>query len=460
MLRWIRVATLVLPMLGYAWPALAQQELPRPEPPRPAESPQLGGTVPSWLQRWSRVNQRSSTLVKAVFRDVIANARGCTVQITSNGKLTALGAIVSPDGFVLTKASEVHGDIRCTLPRGGEYSAIVVGVREDYDLAMLKIAAQDLPMVSWCTEPEPEPGSWLATPGGEPIPVAIGVVSASARKIAPHRSVLGILLAPSESGPQVTHVLPASGAAIAGLRVGDIVVSVNDKTVAEAPDLMAHIQHVKPGEKVTLQVLRADDPLQIVATLGAADASEEARRTKFQQGLGRELSKRNAGFPAALQHDSVLRPWDCGGPLVNLNGQVVGLNIASADRVTSYAIPTSEILPLLPKLMSGELAPADSHTRWRAFLSQASQLQASLAKHEQQLQQLQGLITSAEASGRTAKAVLEKQQDDAAAQSQFAQARQQYQQARAEISKVEAGVTQLRQKLATLPTSGFELATP
>ena len=32
-------------------------------------------------------------------------------------------------------------------------------------------------------------------------------------------------------------------------------------------------------------------------------------------------------------------PADCGGPLVNLDGKVVGMNIARAGRTESYAIP-------------------------------------------------------------------------------------------------------------------------
>ena len=64
-----------------------------------------------------------------------------------------------------------------------------------------------------------------------------------------------------------------------------------------------------------------------------------------------------AGFPAALQHDTVLRPKDCGGPVVDLNGHVVGLNIARAGRTATYVLPTEVILPLLDDLKSGKLPP-------------------------------------------------------------------------------------------------------
>jgi serine protease Do len=70
--------------------------------------------------------------------------------------------------------------------------------------------------------------------------------------------------------------------------------------------------------------------------------------------MGSELSQRRAGFPVVLQHDGVIRPTDCGGPLVDLDGRVVGINIARAGRVESYAVPSEAVIPLLGDLMAGK----------------------------------------------------------------------------------------------------------
>jgi serine protease Do len=75
--------------------------------------------------------------------------------------------------------------------------------------------------------------------------------------------------------------------------------------------------------------------------------------------MGGPLSVRSADFPLVLQHDTVLRPIDCGGPVCDLSGKVVGVNIARAGRVESYAIPADQITGLLPDLMSGKLAPKE-----------------------------------------------------------------------------------------------------
>jgi serine protease Do len=76
--------------------------------------------------------------------------------------------------------------------------------------------------------------------------------------------------------------------------------------------------------------------------------------------MGGALSDRRNGFPIILQHDAALRPSDCGGPLVDLDGKVVGINIARAGRTETYAAPTQAVLPLLYDLMSGKLAPKRS----------------------------------------------------------------------------------------------------
>ena len=55
------------------------------------------------------------------------------------------------------------------------------------------------------------------------------------------------------------------------------------------------------------------------------------------------MSRRRSGYPAAIQHDMLLKPNQCGGPLVNIDGNAVGVNIARASRVKSYAIPSEVI---------------------------------------------------------------------------------------------------------------------
>jgi serine protease Do len=69
-----------------------------------------------------------------------------------------------------------------------------------------------------------------------------------------------------------------------------------------------------------------------------------------QRRLTGEVSQRAEGFEQAIEHDSVLHPWLCGGPLVNLDGKAIGLNIARASRVSTYALPTRLVKRILDNL--------------------------------------------------------------------------------------------------------------
>ena len=81
------------------------------------------------------------------------------------------------------------------------------------------------------------------------------------------------------------------------------------------------------------------------------------QRAINQNTMSGEISKRRDDFPFALQHDSVLTPEECGGPLVDLDGRVVGLNIARSGRVNSYALPSSLVQSVFERLATGQYSP-------------------------------------------------------------------------------------------------------
>ena len=54
----------------------------------------------------------------------------------------------------------------------------------------------------------------------------------------------------------------------------------------------------------------------------------------------------------------MLQSNTCGGPLLDLSGNAIGINIARAGRVASYALPLETLLPVIKSLKTGDLAPA------------------------------------------------------------------------------------------------------
>lgn len=74
-----------------------------------------------------------------------------------------------------------------------------------------------------------------------------------------------------DGGAQVVEIVRGSPAEKAGLKVGDVVVKLNDRVIADADELVAAIRTRAPGEDVTLK-LSNDRSLQI--TLGEQPAGQ------------------------------------------------------------------------------------------------------------------------------------------------------------------------------------------
>lgn len=140
----------------------------------------------------------------------------------------------------------------------------------------------------------------------------------------------------------------------AGMRAGDVIFEVNGKAVKDRDTLLSTMEHYRAGVEVTIHVRRGVDELTLKAKL---TYKNEADRAAFQNGMGGALSGRRTGFPAIVQHDTVIRPADCGGPIVDLDGRVLGVNIARAGRAETWALPASVIEPVLKDLIAGKYAP-------------------------------------------------------------------------------------------------------
>ncbi len=309
-------------------------------------------------QRLSPRKQKDGSAVRRAFREVVAAASSATVRVKCDGGHVALGAIVDPSGWILTKASELDGAITCRLKDGRVFPARIVGVHRAYDLAMLKVDAEGLPTIRWSEPDDPAVGQWVAVPGLDDLPVAVGMISVGRRRIPPRRGVLGVAVADADPGARITQIFPNSGAEKAGLQQGDVIVGVADRDVSDRKTLTNALGRFRPGDILHLRIVRQGQEMIVQARLGDP-LSRMVSRGGIQNRMGGELSGRRDGFPAVLQHDTVLQPVDCGGPLVDLDGRVVGINIARAGRTETYAIPTGEILPLLDELKSGKLAPVE-----------------------------------------------------------------------------------------------------
>lgn len=312
-------------------------------------------------ERLSASQYKSGPATRRAFRDLISESRQGIVEVFEKEKPRALGAIMSEDGEILTKASELQGDeLRCELQDGRSFDAKVIATDRDTDLALLKISTSNLPVLKWDDgATRPEVGQWFVTPGLTELPVSVGVVSVAEYTIPPGRGVLGVSLANEEDGPRITKVFKNTGADKAGLKVGDIVTRVADETVKTANSLSSRISQLRPGDSLKLYILRNEKELEVLAILGHPPedmVNLPQRRGNFQNRLGGQLSLRRHGFTSIIQHDSVLAPHECGGPVIGLTGKVLGLNIARGGRTESYALPAKTVLATYKTLKADYLA--------------------------------------------------------------------------------------------------------
>ena len=306
---------------------------------------------------------RSNYFVLQAFNEAIGDSYKCTVQLMHDGDQCALGTIVDSSGWIVSKASELQNrtSLKCLLNDDREIEAKVVGTDVEMDVALLKISASNLTAVQWDLA-IPEQGRWLATTDlRSSVPTAIGVVSAGPTRIPNQRAVLGVLLDEDagNKGAVVSQVLNGSGAHDAGIRERDYILSVDGKSVDSRDQFLNLLKGGKGGQYLTLKINRDENMIEKQVRL--MDLSSELL-DETEMEVNGPISARSTGFGRIFMHDTVILPNQCGGPLVNLDGKVVGINIARAGRVSTYALPADTIMPIIKRLMQNATVIAKSST--------------------------------------------------------------------------------------------------
>ena len=282
-----------------------------------------------------------------------------------------MGTVIDADGLILTKASQLDGNLTCRLATGSKrHKAKVIGIDPETDLALLKIEAEDLTPVIWSEEDAPVTGRWVASPKAERKNTAVGVVSVDARAIPPSSPFIGIRMINVYQknddgedtnigiGVRITSIEDKSPADTADLWVNDTIIQLDDTPVKNNAQLLKAIRQYDVYDRITLKVLRGEKEMDIKLTLASRDQVSSAnRRTNMQNSMGSEPSRRRKSFPKCFQHDSMLTATTCGGPIVDLSGKVVGINIARGGRVSSLSLPTAIVLPVITKMKKGDMAP-------------------------------------------------------------------------------------------------------
>lgn len=260
----------------------------------------------------------------------------------------ANGILMSAEGYALTKSSEIPEGTSLTVRYNNtRYKDIVICARDVVaDVALMKLPLDNAHLLP--QEDAVQIGDIVVSNGASTRTqrrARLGVISAKTRSIPQYeaRPMLGILFNRYE-GLLVQEIMLGLSAAGSSLRIGDTLVAINNKKITSPEELLETIKECSAGMKIPVEVMRKGKQFRFDMTLQEAPASED--KTLGQQ------STRFSDFPLCHQHSTPLGLENMGGPLLNMEGKCVGVNIARANRAETYALTMKAVREAYARLLS------------------------------------------------------------------------------------------------------------
>lgn len=270
------------------------------------------------------------------------------VAVHSNSAQVCRGVVIDTSGLILTKASEVSGELTCRLSDGEQVPARRLAVLQEHDLALLQIDRQGIPAVAWHRDDAgdgvPPIGTVVLSVDLGQKPVGFGVVAAELAAIPRERGQLALDTSDPQDGKGVQITAQPTRESLRKLiQPGDRVTHLEGHPTPDGTTFVNRREQMlddstrSVGDHLRVTIVRDGHTLQIEVPI-------------VSQG---EPSFRFRGFPKVFAHDVALPREFAGTPLVNLNGEVVGLTIVAADLdnpATCYALPNDVLEQAIVKL--------------------------------------------------------------------------------------------------------------
>ncbi|MBI5481369.1 MAG: PDZ domain-containing protein [Deltaproteobacteria bacterium] len=194
---------------------------------------------------------------------------GCASPKTTNGVVPAATAppitagvrAPHPDFGHCTRCHEVRGAAGGAARAGAVPAATAPPIAEN-----AKLTHPDWGACKKCHQINPvTPVKTVAFTSDSPM-----LLGARVEKLTPKRADL--LEMEGVKGPVITQVVEGSPAAVAGLKVDDAILKVDNQDITSAAELRAAIAAAKPGAKVKLQITRGERKKNIFVKLPATGA--------------------------------------------------------------------------------------------------------------------------------------------------------------------------------------------
>ena len=302
------------------------------------------------------------------FDEIVAPARESMLRVMDGKGSCAYATVIDGAGHAVTKRSQLPqgsagAAVELESADGRAFTGRVVAVDAALDLAFVEIDHCTLPPIRWRTNQRLVPGQALLTPRlgkGTPALGFAAIESRQSERDPLSMPYLGVRTDPatkeecdaahSGSALRVVEVVPDSGASDAGIMLGDLILTIDGKELDGRTGLRRVIAEHSPGDVVRLVVIRGGERLELDATLrlrASADGKREPRRGNTMT----PISGVSSGFGEVLAHDSIVWPEQCGGPVLDLDGHAVGLNIARFDRTSTHALDAKRVMKSAEKCL-------------------------------------------------------------------------------------------------------------
>jgi len=298
----------------------------------------------------------TGTAVIAAFDAQRAVLQSSSAVIWDGREQAGYGVVISAQGHILAKASEylVLKNPTITVDHTNFSEVKIMAEDPEWDVVLLKVEAAGLIPVVYAPTSTVSQGTWVVANGATTRTtrrLLAGIVSAKSREVpAAGGTALGVQLRAKSKALEIDEVSAPSGAKEAGLQKGDVILAVAGQPVKKVEEIAEALKQRKAGSTVPLTYRRGKQEHTVEIRLAARGEMFSDPMNRNDQMSG-DFSKRRSGFQRVLQHDILGTRQIVGGPLLDLDGRCLGMNIARANRAESFSIPAEDLKALGERLL-------------------------------------------------------------------------------------------------------------
>ena len=294
----------------------------------PVSYPELANLPAKFSKLESRLDD-NVFVVRSVVGEKLMKVRATRLKNTGRGNL-------------VSKSSRVGDDPRIELSNGSRVSAKIIARDKANDLVLLSAGLPGeggLDLSQVLGDLEELRGKLLLTPNPGSDARGYGQISVWGSKYfsVPRTQMsggyLGVRIA-YDGGVVFERVLTGA-AKKAGIESGDELIWLDETNIKKTSDVFAFLRSKDPNSRISAVIKRDNQEMTKEILLG--NRPETTGHVADNLIGGKSL--RRDGFSLVVSHDADLDPEDCGGPVFDLGGNFLGVNISRSSRVRCYVVP-------------------------------------------------------------------------------------------------------------------------